>query len=79
MVVPQSKNEWEKRAAAFLKAELKRTNTTYEDLAERLAKVGLKETKASIASKLGRGKYPATFLLATLKVIGRDSINFADL
>jgi hypothetical protein len=45
-----------KRAAHHLKAELKRANVTYEELAERLKAHGFAETKASISNKLER--YP---------------------
>lgn len=38
-------------------------------LAERLGKQGLRETEASIANKISRGTFPASFLLAALKAI----------
>jgi hypothetical protein len=69
---------WEDRAARYLKAELKRADVTYEELAERLKKHGQKETKASIASKLGRGSFSAVFFLTTLTALGLDSIPLAD-
>ncbi len=65
---------WEDRARRFLKAELARSEIGYRELAERLAKHGLRETEASIANKISRGTFPATFLLATLKAIGTDAI-----
>jgi Domain of unknown function (DUF6471) len=71
--------EWTEKAKRLLKAELKRSDTTYEDLATKLRQMGFSETKASIANKLARGKYPASFLLATLKAIGRDTITVSDL
>jgi hypothetical protein len=40
---------------------MKRADLTYDDLAERLKKHGLKETEASITNKLARGTFPATF------------------
>ena len=40
------------RAARFLKAELKRADVTYEELATRLKAHGLNETRDSIAAKL---------------------------
>jgi hypothetical protein len=42
-------------AARFIKAELKRADLTYEELAERLKEHGLSETRDSIAAKLKRG------------------------
>ena len=67
------------RVSRYLKAELKRADVTYEGLAERLAKHGLKgETAASIKNKLARGTFPATFLLATLAAIESDGLTLAD-
>jgi hypothetical protein len=37
------------------------------------------ETKASIASKIGRGAFPATFFLAAMKTIGAENIRIGDL
>jgi len=50
-----SEAEIAERAARFLKAELKRANVTYDELAERLKEHGLSETRNSIAAKLKRG------------------------
>jgi hypothetical protein len=69
-----AKLSWEERAKRFLKAELARADVGYRELAERLAKHGLCETEASIANKISRGTFSATFLLATLKAIGADAV-----
>lgn len=71
---PKPSPSWEERAKRFLKAELARTDVGYRELAERLAKHGLKETEASIANKISRGTFSATFLLATLKAINADVV-----
>jgi len=60
-------------------AELKRADVTYEELARRLRGMGLEETKVSIASKLSRGGFGATFFIATMKAIGRETVNLGDL
>jgi hypothetical protein len=65
---------WEERTKRFLKAELARADVGYRELAERLKKHGLKETEASIANKISRGTFSATFLLATLKAIEADVV-----
>ena len=51
-----------------------RADIGYRELAERLETCGLKETEASIANKISRGTFSATFLLATLKAIEADTI-----
>jgi hypothetical protein len=65
---------WEDRARRFLKAELARADIGYRELAERLGKHGMKESEASIANKISRGTFSATFLLATLKAIDADNL-----
>ena len=62
----------------YLKAELKRADVSYKELAERLKKHGLEETEASIANKLARGKFAATFFLATLVEIGCENVRLKD-
>jgi hypothetical protein len=63
------------RVSRYLKAELKRADVTYEALAERLAKHGVKgETAASIKNKLARGTFPATFLLGVLAALELDGM-----
>jgi hypothetical protein len=74
----QKPPSWEDRAKRFLKAELKRADVSYRELAERLEKHGFKETEASIANKLSRGTFAATFFLAALTAIGCESIALAE-
>jgi hypothetical protein len=69
-----SVDEWEKRAAAFLKRKLQECEVTYAELAKRLKKYGFKETEASITNKLARGSFPATFFLACLAALELDGI-----
>jgi hypothetical protein len=68
------------KAARFLKAELKRANVTYAELARRLEAHGLPgETEASVSSKLGRGTFAATFWLASLAALGMEAMRLEDL
>ncbi len=67
------------RAARFLKAELKRANVTYEELAKRLEENGLNETRDSIASKLKRGTFPATFFLACCAALNLARLQLKDI
>jgi hypothetical protein len=78
MNVAVKERELIERTKRFIKAELKRADITYEELAERLRDHGLEETKGSIAAKISRGAFPATFFIAVMKAIGRDQINLAD-
>ena len=79
MGIAASEKELADRMARFLKAELKRAGITYEDLAERLKEHGLTETRDSVAAKLKRGTFPATFLIAVVAAIGLAEIALEDL
>jgi Domain of unknown function (DUF6471) len=79
MVLAETEREWAERAARHLKAELKRADLTYEELAKRLKKHGFKESKASIASKLSRATMSAHFFLASLRAIGVEAVQLEDL
>jgi hypothetical protein len=70
----KSEEEWAERAAAFLKHKLRECEVTYADLAKRLKKHGLKETEASVANKLARGTFPATFFLAVVAALELDGV-----
>lgn len=79
MALAKTEQEWAERAARHLKAELKRADVTYEELAERLKAHGFQETKASIANKLARATVPAAFFLASLAAIGCENLHLEDI
>jgi hypothetical protein len=78
MSVVTREKEWADRARRYVKVELKRAEISYAELARRLEGHGLKETEASITAKLNRGTFAATFFLATMLAIGRDTVNLGD-
>ncbi|TIP18406.1 DUF6471 domain-containing protein [Mesorhizobium sp.] len=79
MAFATTEQEWAERAARHLKAELKRANVTYDELAERMKAHGFSETKASIANKLARATMSAHFYLAALAATGRESVTLEDI
>jgi hypothetical protein len=79
MGLAKSEAEIAGRAARFLKAELKRADVTYEELGRRLKDQGLNETRDSIAAKLKRGTFPATFLLACLAALELEGVRLEDI
>jgi hypothetical protein len=79
MTAATKKLSWEDRVRLFLKAEIKRADITYEELATRLEPHGFKENAASIANKLSRGTFSATFLLACIAALELTGINIEDL
>jgi len=78
-LMPNREREYADKLRRFLKAELKRANVSYKELALRLGKHGLDETESGIASKLARGTFSATFLLATLAVLELEGVRLEDL
>ena len=61
MNLASTEREWANRARRFAKAELKRAEVSYAELAWRLKEHGLEETEASITAKLNRGTFAAMF------------------
>jgi len=79
MGLAKSEAELADRASRYLKAELKRADVTYEELAKRLKKHGLPaETVDSIKAKLKRGTFSATFFLAALAALELDGVRLED-
>lgn len=74
MGIAASEKELARKASRFLKAEMKRAGVTYAELARRLEAHGLQETEASITSKLARGTFAATFMLAVLAALELEGV-----
>ncbi len=62
--------EWQERIKGILKAELKRRNVSYKQLAERLEEMGIHETESNINNKISRGGFTAVFFVQCLVAIG---------
>jgi Domain of unknown function (DUF6471) len=75
MGLAKSENEIAERVSRYIKAELKRADITYEELAKRLKKHGLpNESADSIKAKLKRGTFAATFFLACLAAMELEGV-----
>lgn len=66
--------EWSELAKRHVKAELKRADVGYTDLAKRLTDMGLPETEGSVTVKINRGAYPAWWLFAVMRAIGAHTL-----
>lgn len=71
--------EWVEHAKGVLKAELKRRNMTYRDLAERLGRAGFPHEEKNLTNKIARGSFTAAFLLQCLRVIGCETVDLRHL
>lgn len=75
MGLAKTEAEIAERVSRYIKAELKRADITYEELAKRLKKHGLPdETADSIKAKLKRGTFSATFFLACLAAMELEGV-----
>lgn len=70
--------EWQERAKGVLKAELKRRNVSYRELAERLDAMGIYESDRNIANKISRGGFTAVFFLQCMEAIGARTIQLSE-
>ncbi len=70
--------KWQDRVKGILKAELKRRNVSYKQLAERLEAMGIHETERNINNKISRGGFSATFFVQCLTVIGCHTLHLED-
>ena len=70
--------EWQDRVKGILKAELKRRNISYRQLAERLEELGVHETERNINNKISRGGFTAVFFLQCLRAIGCQTLRLSE-
>lgn len=72
------KAKWVEMSKAILKAELKRRNIGYRELAEKLTAMGTPETDRNIANKISRGGFTAAFFIECLVAIGVKELRLED-
>jgi hypothetical protein len=68
------KTKWVAMSQSILKAELKRREIGYRELAEKLTAMGTPETDRNIANKISRGGFTAAFFLECLEAIGCQTL-----
>lgn len=72
------RRDWEAQVKGLLKAELKRRNLSYADLAEKLLAVGVKDNERNISNKIGRGSFKAVFFVQCMEAIGCHTVHLKD-
>ncbi len=70
--------EWAERVKGLLKAELKRRNVGYRELADKLTAMGIPETEANIKNKISRGGFTGVFLIQCLSAIGCHTLRLEE-
>ncbi|MDR3414728.1 MAG: DUF6471 domain-containing protein [Nevskia sp.] len=63
----------------LIRAEKARHNLTFEDLSQRLARHGIRQSATNLRTKLSRGDMSAQLFLALAKVLGLRSIALGEL
>jgi len=69
-----SQEHWQNLVKRHIKAELKRADVGYTELARRLTEMGLPETEGSVTVKINRGAFPAWFYFAAMKAVGTHTV-----
>jgi hypothetical protein len=67
--------DWQAQVKGILKAELKRRNVSYADLAKKLSDVGIDDNERNIANKIARGSFTAVFFVQCLEAIGCQTLH----
>ena len=71
--MPERTN-WEERAKGIIRGEMARRGTTYAELAEKLATIGVDENERNLRNKVSRGKFTAGFMLQCLDALGAQQL-----
>ena len=66
----KSDDEWVNLVKGILRAEMGRRQMTYEQLAAKLAELGVSETAVNLRNKVARGGFSAVFLVQCLRAMG---------
>ena len=70
--------DWSDDTKRLLRAEMARRGLTYDQLTEKLAAIGVKDTAVNIRNKVARGKFTAAFLIQCLTAMGARSLRLGE-
>jgi len=76
--VAAKRKDWRAKVKGLLKAELKRRDLSYADLADKLAAISVKESQRNISNKISRGTFTAIFFVQCMEAIGCKTIHLED-
>ena len=76
--MPTKSRDWQALVKGLLKAELKRRNLSYGDLADKLKAIGVKDNKLNISNKISRGTFTAVFFVQCMEAVGCHTIHLED-
>lgn len=70
--------DWTVYVKGLLRSEMARRQISYQDLADKLGDIGVKESEANLRNKVSRGSFTAVFLIQCLVAIGCSSLRLDD-
>jgi hypothetical protein len=70
MAAMKTTADWKAQAKQIIRAELKRRDLSYADLARRMETIGLKANDRTLANKIATGGFSAVFFLQCMEAIG---------
>jgi hypothetical protein len=70
--------EWAEETKRLLRAEMTRRGLTYEELAERLAAIGVQDTAVNLRNKVARGRFSTVFLVQCLTAMGARALRLSE-
>ena len=68
-------DEWHDLVKGMLRAEMTRRCSTYDQLAAKLAEIGVHEQPKSLRNKVARGGFSAVFFVQCLHALGVTNLN----
>ena len=71
-------DEWTEETKRLLRAEMTRRGITYDQLAERLAAIGVTDSPVNLRNKVARGKFTAVFFVQCLGAMGCRSLRLSE-
>jgi hypothetical protein len=74
----EADRDWNSHVKGMLKAELKRRNLSYKDLADMLGRIGVEDSERNITNKVNRGTFTAAFFVQCLEAIGCRVVRLDD-
>jgi hypothetical protein len=76
--VAAKRKDWRGVVKGLLKAELKRRNLSYADLADKLAAINVRDKERNISNKISRGTFSAIWFVQCMEAMGVKTIHLED-
>ena len=74
----KTEGEWAEDVKRLLGAEMARRGITYDELAEKLAAIGVRDTAVNLRNKVARGRFSAVFLVQSLTAMGARALRLSE-